>query len=81
MSKPHNHFDSAIYVRVKRHHHTFFVLCDEYEEIGAFKNRLLPIFEQAQIVKHEEPLTVEDLKLYHKNRVILKTVTIKNFND
>ena len=38
-----NPFDTAIYIRVKRHNHTFFILCDEYEEVGAFKARVLNV--------------------------------------
>lgn len=71
MSRSKNPYDTAIYVRVKRHQMTYFVLCDEYEEIGAFKNRLISIFEQTQSLpfKFEDKMTVDDIRLYHKNRV------------
>lgn len=45
MSKSKNPFDTTIFVRVKRHEHTFFIVCDEYEEISAFKHRVLAIME------------------------------------
>ena len=37
-------FDTTIYVRVKRFQQTFFVVCDEFEEVAGFKARLLDIF-------------------------------------
>ena len=39
-----NPFDTAIYVRVKRFNDTFFVLCDEYEDVGTFKMRVIDYF-------------------------------------
>ena len=71
MSTPANPYDTAIYVRVKRYNHTFFILCDEYEEIAAFKNRVLAIIEQENLVKSDEKLTIDDIKLCLRNRVIL----------
>lgn len=70
MSNPKNPFDSAIYVRVKRYNHTFFILCDEYEEVAAFKNRIIPILESEKLVKYDgDGLSVDDLKLCVRNRV------------
>ena len=64
-----NPFDTAIYVRVKRFHDTFFVLCDEYEDVGTFKMRVIDYFLQTGAVKLPEDVTVEDIRLTIKNRV------------
>lgn len=53
MSKSKNMYDSAIFVRVKRFNHTFFILCDEYEDVSTFKNRLIPILEAEKLVKYD----------------------------
>ena len=74
MRRSDNPFDTAIYVRVKRHTSTFFILCDEYEEVGAFKSRLINTMsaENGFVLpfKFEEKLQVEDIKLCLKNRVL-----------
>ena len=64
-----NPFDTAIYVRVKRFNDTFFVLCDEYEEVGTFKLRVIDYFLQTGAVKLPEDVTTEDIRLTIKNRV------------
>jgi hypothetical protein len=73
MANPHtstgNPFDTAIYVRVKRHDQTFFVLCDEYEEVGAFKARVLDVFQQTGAVKMHEEFSIDDIRLCSRNRV------------
>ena len=41
MAAAKNPFDTAIYVRVQRMADTFFILCDEYEEVVVFKSRVM----------------------------------------
>ena len=69
MAAPKNPFDTAIYVRVKRINDTFFVLCDEYEDVAAFKGRVLDYFIQTNAVKLHEEFSVDDIRLTIKNRV------------
>ena len=79
-----NPFDTAIYVRVKRFNDTFFVLCDEYEDVGAFKGRILEYFIQTQAVKLPEEVSIDDLRLTIKNRVLENTASCHDqqvFND
>jgi len=79
-----NPFDTAIYVRVKRFNDTFFVLCDEYEDVGAFKGRILEYFIQTQAVKLPEEVSIDDLRLTIKNRVLENTSSCHDqqvFND
>ncbi len=64
-----NPYDTAIYVRVKHINDTFFVLCDEYEEVGAFKGRVLDYLVQTQAIKLHEDFSTEDIRLTFKNRV------------
>ena len=61
-----------IYVRVKRYNSTYFVLCDEYEEVGAFKNRLVNLFDQHPIseLKFDQEMTADDIRLCLKNRIL-----------
>ena len=66
-----NPFDTAIYVRVKYHHETFFVICDEFEEVAAFKGRLVDLLKQTGSAKqfvHEE-FSGDDIRLHLRNRV------------
>ena len=71
MSRTKNIYDTAIYVRVKRFNHTLFILCEEYEEMAAFKNRIVPILMEENLVKWDgDSLTADDIKLCHRNRVI-----------
>ena len=79
-----NPFDTAIYVRVKRFNDTFFVLCDEYEDVGALKGRILEYFIQTQAVKLPEEVSIDDLRLTIKNRVLENTASCHDqqvFND
>ena len=79
-----NPFDTAIYVRVKRFNDTFFVLCDEYEDVGAFKGRILEYFIQTQAVKLPEEVSIDDLRLTIRNRVLENTASCHDqqvFND
>ena len=79
-----NPFDTRIYVRVKRFNDTFFVLCDEYEDVGALKGRILEYFIQTQAVKLPEEVSIDDLRLTIKNRVLENTASCHDqqvFND
>ena len=71
-------FDTCIYVRVKRHNDTFFVLCDEYEEVGAFKGRIMDYLQQTGAVKaplmHDE-FSIDDIRLTIKNRILENSAT------
>ena len=63
---------TAIYVRVKRYTETHFILVDEYETVDALKGRLLGALEQIGFKldpRGEEPMTIEDIRLYNKRRV------------
>ncbi len=75
MANTGNPFDTAIYVRVKRFNDTFFVLCDEYEDVGSFKGRILEYFMQTQAVKLPDDISIDDLRLTIKNRVLENTST------
>ena len=66
-----NPFDTAIYVRVKRFNDTFFVLCDEYEDVGTFKGHLLDYFIQTNAIKMHDDFSIEDIRLTLRNRVTL----------
>ena len=80
MSAAKNMYDTAIYVRVKRFNHTFFILCDEHEEVAAFKNRIIPILMSENLVKYDgDSLTVDDLKLCVRNRVSLQSPLFFNY--
>ena len=72
MFKSKNPYDTAICVCVKRHNHTFFVVADEYDTLGAFKQQLLNILIGGNgfplPFNYEEELTIEDLKLFMRNR-------------
>ena len=57
---------------MKRFDDTFFVLCDEFEEIAAFKGRLVDMFQQTGAVKVWEEFSADDIKLYLRNRVSLR---------
>ena len=70
-----NPFDTAIYVRVKRFNDTFFVLCDEYEDVGTFKGRILEYFQQTQAVKLPDDVSIDDLRLTIRNRVLENTAS------
>ena len=63
-----NPFDTAIYVRVKRMAETFFVLCDEYEEVAAFKGRVMDYLQQSG-AKLPDDFSIDDVRLTIKNRV------------
>ena len=79
-----NPYDTAIFVRVKRFNDTFFILCDEYEDVGAFKARILEYFRQTQAVKLHDEFTIDDIRLTIKNRVLENTSTCHDqqvFND
>jgi hypothetical protein len=69
LQNPLNPYDTAITVRVKRFDDTFFILCDEYEEMAAFKGRLVDIFAQTGAVKMDENFSADDIRLYLRNRV------------
>ena len=63
---------TAIYVRVKRYTETHFILVDEYETVDALKGRLLGALEQIGFKldpRGEEPMTIEDIRLFNKRRV------------
>ena len=63
---------TAIYVRVKRYAETHFILVDEYETVDALKGRLLGALEQIGFKldpRGEEPMTIEDIRLFNKRRV------------
>ena len=63
---------TAIYVRVKRFTETHFILVDEYETVDALKGRLLGALEQIGFKldpRGEEPMTIEDIRLFNKRRV------------
>jgi hypothetical protein len=45
MAHSKNPYDTSIFVRVKRFQQTFFIVCDEYEEIAAFKARIMDLFQ------------------------------------
>ena len=74
---------TAIYVRVKRYTETHFILVDEYETVDALKGRLLGALEQIGFKldpRGEEPMTIEDIRLYNKRRVSTKTfIVTSNF--
>ncbi|CDW87793.1 UNKNOWN [Stylonychia lemnae] len=79
-----NPFDTCIYVRVKRHQQTFFVLCDEFEEVAAFKGRILDMFTQTNAVKLSDDFSVDDIKLFIRNRILENSATCHDqqlFND
>lgn len=62
---------TSIYIRVKRMNDTWFLLCDEYETVESLKNRILLVLQKIglQLPKQEEPFTVDDIRLWLKNRV------------
>ena len=72
MPKEANIYDTAIYVRIRRFDETFFILCDEYETVQTLKGRILAILNQIgfKMPKQEEDLTVDDLRLHLKKRVL-----------
>ena len=45
--KEENKFDSAITVRMKRYDQTFFIVCSEYESVGALKGRIIDAMNQS----------------------------------
>jgi len=49
------------------------VLCDEFEEVAAFKGRILDMFLQTNAVKMPDDFSVDDIKLYLRNRVSYKS--------
>ena len=70
---------TAIYVRVKRYTETHFILVDEYETVDALKGRLLGALEQIGFKldpRGEEPMTIEDIRLYNKRRVSTQTFIV-----
>ena len=76
--------DTAIFVRVKHLNDTFFVLCDEYEEVAAFKGRVMHYLHQTQAIKLHEDFSIEDIRLTIKNRILENTSTCHDqqvFND
>ena len=62
---------TCIYVQVKRHSDTYFILCDEYDPVESLKGRVLSVLEQTgfQLERAEEPLSIEDINLMLKKRV------------
>eukprot|EP00347_Sterkiella_histriomuscorum_P001832 403370507 len=79
-----NPYDTAVYVRVKRRDQTFFVLCDEFEEVAAFKGRLIDIFQQTNAVKVGDDFSTDDIRLYIRNRLLENSATCHDqqvFND
>ena len=62
---------TAIQVRIKRHSETYFILCDEYEDVEQLINRLLVVFHKLDYRQEnqEEPMQLEDVRLALKNRV------------
>ena len=62
---------TCIYLQIKRHAETYFVLCDEYDPVESLKGRVLNILEQTgfSLDRSEEPLTTEDIRLCLKKRV------------
>ena len=56
-------------MRVKRFNDTFFVLCDEYEEVAAFKGRVLDYLHQSNAVKLHDDFGIDDIRLTIRNRV------------
>ena len=62
---------TAIYIRLKRGDDTWFVLCDEYETVESLMNRILIVLAKVglQLPKQEEPFTIDDLRLWIRNRV------------
>ena len=71
---------TCIYVQVKRHNETYFILCDEYDPVESVKARVLNVLEQTGFSKlkgAEEALTTEDIRLHLKKRVS-KTKSILN---
>ena len=73
---------TAIYVRVKRYTETHFILVDEYETVDALKGRLLGALEQIGFKldpRGEEPMTIEDIRLYNKRRVSTQTFIVTSY--
>ena len=56
-------------MRVKHLDDTFFVLCDEFEEVAAFKGRILDIIQQTGSIKVGDDFSTDDIRLYVRNRV------------
>ncbi len=81
MPRPKNPFDTAIQVRVKRKNQTFFILVDEYDDMVVLKSNLVSAFTQIELVKQEEPLAVEDIRLCLRNRVSEQTHNLFLLSD
>lgn len=65
---------TCIYVQIRRHSETYFVLADEYDLVETVKARLLAILEQTGFVQkgREEALTTEEIKLSLQRRVSIQ---------
>ena len=74
-----NPYDTAIYVRVKRMADTYFVVCDEYDEVSALKGRVMDYLQQSG-VKVPDDFSVDDVRLTIKNRVTLFLFTHLNLD-
>ena len=64
---------NEIFVRIRRFNETYFILCNENEEVDLLTRRFLRVLEEINFAdtrpRQEEPLCVDDIRLTIKNRV------------